>query len=78
MIGWPQQPPTEKVLNFNMIFHESTKIKSFSKQQNSADFKNLDDSEVISSDFSGLKTSKSHHPHDLISHHSIMLELFSS
>ena len=25
IIGWPQQPPTEKVLNFNMIFHDSTK-----------------------------------------------------
>ena len=24
-IGWPQQPPTEKVLKFNMIFHDSTK-----------------------------------------------------
>ena len=24
-IGWPQQPPTKKVVNFNMIFHESTK-----------------------------------------------------
>ena len=23
-IGWPQQPPTEKVLKFNMIFHDST------------------------------------------------------
>ena len=24
-ISWPQQPPTKKVVNFNMIFHESTK-----------------------------------------------------
>ena len=24
-IGWPQQPPTEKVLKFNMTFHDSTK-----------------------------------------------------
>ena len=23
-ISWPQQPPTEKVLEFNMIFHDST------------------------------------------------------
>ena len=23
-IGWPQQPPTEKVLKFNLIFHDST------------------------------------------------------
>ena len=32
-IGWPQQPPTEKVLKFNMIFHDSTKKLSFSKHQ---------------------------------------------
>ena len=25
-IGWPQQPPTEKVLKFNMIFHDYTPI----------------------------------------------------
>ena len=24
-IGWPQQPLTEKVLKFNMIFHDSNK-----------------------------------------------------
>ena len=24
-ISWPQQPQTKKVVNFNMIFHESTK-----------------------------------------------------
>ena len=24
-IGWPQQPPTKKVVNFNVIFHKSTK-----------------------------------------------------
>jgi hypothetical protein len=29
----------------------------FSKYQNKAEFKNLDDSEVFSSDFSGLRTS---------------------
>jgi hypothetical protein len=28
-IGWPQQPPTEKVLKFNMIFHDSTQIFFF-------------------------------------------------
>jgi hypothetical protein len=27
-IGWPQQPPTEKVLKFNMIFHDSTQKNS--------------------------------------------------
>ena len=54
-IGWPKQPPTEKVLKFNMIFHDSTKKLSFSKHQCKAEFKNLDDSEVLSSDFPGLK-----------------------
>jgi hypothetical protein len=24
-IGWPQQPPTKKVIKFNMIFPDSTK-----------------------------------------------------
>jgi hypothetical protein len=28
-IGWPQQPPTEKVLKFNLIFHDSTPQKYF-------------------------------------------------
>ena len=28
-IGWPQQPPTEKVLKFNMIFHDSTQKRFF-------------------------------------------------
>ena len=28
-IGWPQQPPTEKVLKLNMIFHDSTPKKTF-------------------------------------------------
>ena len=26
-IGWPQQPPTEKLLKFNLIFHDSTPQK---------------------------------------------------
>ena len=55
--GWPQQPPTEKVLKFNMIFHDSTQKNFFSKHNNKAEFKFLDDSEVLSSDFLGLKTS---------------------
>ena len=33
-IGWPQQPPIEKLLKFIMIFHDSTKKLSFSKHQN--------------------------------------------
>ena len=56
-IRWPQQPPTEKVLKFNMIFHDSTQKKIFSKHKNKAEFKCLDDFEVLSSDFPGLKTS---------------------
>ena len=55
--GWPQQPPTEKVLKFNMTFHDSTKKKTFSKHQNKAEFKNLNDLEVLSSDFPVLRTS---------------------
>ena len=56
-IGWPQQPPTEKVLNFNMIFHDSVNFFSSSKHESEAHFKNLNDSEVLSSDFPCLKTS---------------------
>ena len=57
-IGWPQQPPTEKVLKFNMIFHDSTQKNFFSKHKNKAEFKCLDDSEVLSSDFPSLNESK--------------------
>ena len=40
-----------------MIFHDPTKKLIFSKHQNKAEFKNLDDTEVLSGDFLGLKTS---------------------
>ena len=56
-IDWPQQPPTEKVLNFNMIFHDSTKKFFFWKHGNKVEFKNLDDSEVLVSDFPDLAAS---------------------
>ena len=56
-ISWPQQPPTEKVLKFNTIFYDSTRNKFFEKHKNKAEFKCLDYSEVLSSDFSVLKTS---------------------
>ena len=56
-IGWPQQPLTEKVLKFNMIFYDYIKKIKNLKHQNKAEFKNLDDSEVLSNDFSGLRTS---------------------
>ena len=52
-----QQPPTKKVIKFNIIFHDSTKKLSFSKHQCKAEFKNLDNSEVLSRGFPGLKTS---------------------
>ena len=55
-IGWPQQPPTEKVLKLNMICYNSSPF-FFSKRKSKAEFKCLDDSEVLSSDFPGLKTS---------------------
>ena len=56
-ISWPQQPPTGKALKFNLIFHDSTKINFVSKHQNKAEFENLVNSEVLRSDFSGLRTS---------------------
>jgi hypothetical protein len=55
-IGWPQQPPTENMLIFNMTFHDTTQKYFFSNHKNKAEFKCLDDSEVLTSDFSGLKT----------------------
>ena len=57
-IGWPQQPPTKRVLKFNIIFHDSTKIFCFLKHQSKAKFKNLDDTEVLSSDYPDLRTSE--------------------
>ena len=47
-IDWPQQPLAEKMQKFNLIFHDSTPKKYVSKHQNKAEFKNLDDSEVLS------------------------------
>ena len=59
-IGWPQQPPTEKVLKCNMRFHDSTQKIFFSKHKNKAEFKCLDDSEVLSSDFQALEPLQPH------------------
>ena len=56
-IGWPQQPPTEKMPKFNIIFHDSTPKTFFSKHKNKAEFKCLDDSKVLSSDFQDLNSS---------------------
>jgi hypothetical protein len=56
-IGWPQQPQTEKVLTFKMVFCDSTPNSIFSKHQNKAKIKNLDDSEVLIYDFPDIRTS---------------------
>ena len=53
-ITWPQQPPAEKMLKFNISFHDSVKkifffqnTKISDKSPQIIDFKNLDDSVVI-------------------------------
>ena len=33
-IGWPHQPPTEKLLKYSLIFHDSIEKLFFSKHQN--------------------------------------------
>ena len=53
----PQQPSTEKVLKFNLRFHDSNQKSCFQNIKKKAEFINLDDSEVLSSDFPCLKTS---------------------
>ena len=58
-VSWPQQPLTERVLKFNMIFPDSTKKVFFPKYKNKAEFKNLDDYEVLSSDFQALEPLRS-------------------
>ena len=40
-----------------MVFHDSTQNFIFSKHQNKAENQNLDDSEVLISDFSGFRAS---------------------
>ena len=56
-IAWPQQPLTERLLKINMIYPDSTQFFFFKTSKYRTEFKNLDDSEVLSSDFLGLKTS---------------------
>ena len=56
-IDWPQQPPTEKLPKFNIIFYDSTPKNFFSKHKNKVESKFLDDSEVLSSNFQGLNSS---------------------
>ena len=56
-IDWPQQSLTEEVQKFNMIFHDSTQKNIFPKHKNKAEFKCLDDSEVLRSGFPGLNRS---------------------
>ena len=48
---------TEKRLKFYVIFSDSTQILIFSKHPNKAEFNDMDDSEVVRSDFPGLRTS---------------------
>ena len=45
-IGWPRQSPTEKVLEFNGIFCDSTQNFFVSKHPNKAEFNDMDDSEL--------------------------------
>ena len=33
-IGWPHQPPTEKLLKFSLMFHDSIEKLFLSKHQN--------------------------------------------
>ena len=54
---WLCLASTEMMLKFNMIFYDSTSIFFSSKHQSKAEFKNLDDTEVLCSDFAGLITS---------------------
>ena len=56
-ISWPQQPPTKKVGKFQYDISWIYQSNVFSKHQNKAEFKNLDDYEVPSYDFPGLRTS---------------------
>ena len=57
-LTWPQQPLTEKVLKFNMSFHDSVIIfifQNINRRSQIIEFKNLEDSEVLSSDFPDLR-----------------------
>ena len=46
-----------------MTSHDSTKKQFCSKDQNKAEFKNLDNFDVLSSDFEALKTPAASWPH---------------
>ena len=56
-IGWPQQPQSEKVLKFKMVFFDSTPNSIFSKHQNKAEIQNMDDFEVLINAFPDIRTS---------------------
>ena len=56
-IGWPQQPQTEKVLKFKIVFCDSTPNSIFPKHQNKVEIQNLDDFEVLINDFPDIRTS---------------------
>ena len=56
---WPQRPPTENVLKFNMSFHDFVKtifFKTSKESDISPQIINLEDTEVLSSDFPGLSS----------------------
>jgi len=56
-MGWPQQPQTEKVLKFKMVFCDSNLNSIFSKHQIKAEIQNLDGSKIFINDFLGVRTS---------------------
>ena len=54
----PQRPPTEKVLKFNTSFDDSVErffFKTSKECPQIIEFKNREDSEVLSSDFPGIR-----------------------
>jgi hypothetical protein len=46
-IGWPQQPLAEKVIKFNLIFHDSTLPKNIFSKLNSGTWMTLKSQVVI-------------------------------
>ena len=56
-IGWPQQPLTGGVLEFNITFCAILPKFVIIKHESKAKFQKVDDTKVIGSDFPGLRTS---------------------
>ena len=55
-LGWPQQPLAEKLLKFNMIFHDSNKKIFFQNIKIKLNLRTWM-TEILSSDFTDLRTS---------------------